>query len=398
MIQLKNLVAALGRDWRTEQYPLRPLGEHLDATLAWLCRAQDRHASGGVAAGYTLHQGWMPEYPETTGYIIPTFLDYAELAGDSRYTERARRMGAWESDIQLADGGVRGRTQDAPVVFDTGQVIFGWVALYERFGDARSLESACRAGDWLLRHQDDDGKWTRFEFKNVPHTYNTRVAWPLLLLARAAGRDDYRRAAVANLEWTLRQEQGEGWFDHMSFTHGAEPFTHTIAYTLEGLLEASLLVPDESLAQRLRAPVQRASGALLKRYALDAVGPAGVGSTPAVLPATLAADWSTQAKSVCLTGNAQFALIWQQMWRQTGDARYLAAADRVLAVVRAQHAVAHPDPAIAGAVAGSSPCWGAYLRLWYPNWAAKFFADALLRRLAIEASAPAAGALRATVG
>ena len=40
------------------------------------------------------------------------------------------------------------------------------------------------------------------------------------------------------------------------------------------------------------------------------------------------------------------------------------------------------DPVVRGGIAGSSPIWGDYSRFEYPNWAAKFFADALLMDLA----------------
>ena len=48
--------------------------------LEWLCRAQDHSAStdGGVARSYSLLTGWASSYPETTGYIIPTFLERAK--------------------------------------------------------------------------------------------------------------------------------------------------------------------------------------------------------------------------------------------------------------------------------------------------------------------------------
>jgi hypothetical protein len=35
-----------------------------------------------------------------------------------------------------------------------------------------------------------------------------------------------------------------------------------------------------------------------------------------------------------------------------------------------------------GAIAGSAPIWGRYSMFEYPNWAAKFFADALMLKLA----------------
>jgi hypothetical protein len=36
---------------------------------------------------------------------------------------------------------------------------------------------------------------------------------------------------------------------------------------------------------------------------------------------------------------------------------------------------------VTGAVAGSSPIWGRYSMFEFPNWAAKFFADALIMDL-----------------
>ena len=36
--------------------------------------------------------GWVAPYPATTGYIIPTMLRYADVAGDKDALERARRM------------------------------------------------------------------------------------------------------------------------------------------------------------------------------------------------------------------------------------------------------------------------------------------------------------------
>src|SRR5713101_2568187 len=53
----------------------------IDEAIAWLCRAQDHSASrdGGVARHLSLISGWGTSYPETTGYIVPTMLMYANL-------------------------------------------------------------------------------------------------------------------------------------------------------------------------------------------------------------------------------------------------------------------------------------------------------------------------------
>jgi hypothetical protein len=38
------------------------------------------------------------------------------------------------------------------------------------------------------------------------------------------------------------------------------------------------------------------------------------------------------------------------------------------------------DPALDGAIPGSFPLFGEYMRAGYPNWATKYFIDALLLR------------------
>ena len=47
-----------------------------------------------------------------------------------------------------------------------------------------------------------------------------------------------------------------------------------------------------------------------------------------------------------------------------------------------------PDTAIRGGIAGSSPIWGDYSRFEYPNWAAKFFSDALMMDMTDTAVPP----------
>ncbi len=63
--------------------------------------------SGGVSAGYSLENGWTPPYPETTGYIIPTFIKYSKLVNNKEYLNRAIKMADWEIEIQMKDGAVR---------------------------------------------------------------------------------------------------------------------------------------------------------------------------------------------------------------------------------------------------------------------------------------------------
>ena len=71
--------AAIARDCRSSDPGAEPV---LHALLEWLSLAQDRSASadGGVARTFDLLRGWETSYPETTGYIVPTFIDYAQTS------------------------------------------------------------------------------------------------------------------------------------------------------------------------------------------------------------------------------------------------------------------------------------------------------------------------------
>ena len=135
---------------------------HLDAAIGWLTRAQDATATGGIARGYSLvwnpyfgGRGWEPAYPETTGYIIPTLLTCAHDLRRVDLRARAMRAAEWECDVQMPSGAVQGGVigqEVAPAIFNTGQVIFGWLAAYERTGTSafRARRRAC--GDSISCH------------------------------------------------------------------------------------------------------------------------------------------------------------------------------------------------------------------------------------------------------
>ena len=74
----------------------------IEEGIAWLGRAQDHSTSrdGGVARHYSLTEGWSTSYPETTGYIVPTLIDYGLESGQREPIERARRMLDWLVSIQ----------------------------------------------------------------------------------------------------------------------------------------------------------------------------------------------------------------------------------------------------------------------------------------------------------
>jgi len=351
----------------------RPHEDHLQAAIDWLCRAQDvRDAeadAGSVSAGWSFEDGWLPGYPETTGYIIETFLCAAEVLNRPELVERAGRMIDWECSIQLPDGafpGHFGEVGSRPVIFNTGQIMHGLIAGYSQLGRTDCLEAAVRAGHWLVQQQDEDGCWRRYEHNDIPHVYNTRASWALLATGLLAGEADLVAAARRNLDWALSRQTPSGWFADNAFVADRAPFTHTIAYAIRGFLESGVLLEED---RYLQAAVVAGQG-LAQAQRKDGW-----------LAGTYRDDWVAAAGYCCLTGLAQMSLNWTRLAQVTGDEGFRENARAGLAYLKTTQKLDAGDPVVRGGIAGSSPIWGDYSRFEYPNWAAKFFADALLMDL-----------------
>jgi hypothetical protein len=170
--------------------------------------------------------------------------------------------------------------------------------------------------------------------------------------------------AHANLDWALAVRNSLGWFEHCGFGAGQAPFTHTIAYTVEGLLEAGFLLEEERYLEAAR----RTAEALLSYVRPD-------GFVPGRIDTAGLGD----ARFTCLTGNCQLAAICARLYALDGDERFRATAVRVLRYVMSHQTLDTSDPDVRGAIKGSQPVWGAYAPFAYPSWAARFFIDAMLR-------------------
>jgi hypothetical protein len=338
--------------------------------IAWLCLTHDVTGRRGCSKGFSLLTGWMAPFPETTGYIIGTLLDYSRLTDDESLVERARQMADWEIEVQNPDGGVIvGLLSSRPkpsTVFNTGMVMHGWLDLYELEREERYLESAVQGGLYLVRNQDDDGAWRgACEYRDVPHTYSARVSWALLRLAELTGEDLFKLTARRQLDWVLSRQQANGWLDACAFVPSMDPNTHVIAYTLRGLIESALLLDHGPYldAARMTAEV------LLGRF-----------REFGTLPATYDRHWTPTARYECVTGIAQLAGIWLRLYQLTDEPRLRDAGVDALGLAVSRQSSVDWGP-VRGAVPGSFPIYGRYAPLQYPNWATKFLVDSLLRRL-----------------
>jgi hypothetical protein len=371
--------ALAGSARRSRQYPAgdeAKLPSRLQATYEWLCQAQDAGTDDGVCAIFDLWSGtWSESYPETTGYIIPTLLALANARDEEEPRRRALRMADWSCERQMEDGAVLSGLlgmRRGPAVFNTGQVVFGWVCAFQQSGERRYALAARRACEWLLANQSPDGAWRAnlSVMTSAPvFAYNVRCAWALIYAGQSLEEPSYVTAAQRAADWTLQQQNDAGWFRNNSFALGEVPLLHTIAYVIEGLLGVHAF----TLEPRYLEAARRAVDQVVRCYEAGR------------LAGRLDEDWRPSVSWRCPTGEAQIAVVLHRLARELPDSGYREIASRLIGdVSAAQLSLTGRAPRVPGSgptvggVPASFPLWGDYVRFGLTNWAAKFFLDALM--------------------
>ena len=361
----------MGHPVQTEQRP------HLLAALEWLERAHDATGEGGIARGYSIVwnpyfkcRGWQPAYPEATGYIVPTLYLAAQHLNRPDLSVRAERAARWEVEIQLPSGALQGGVigeRPSPAVFNTGQVIFGWLAAFLATGSGIFADAARRAGRFLVAMLDDDGLWRRANslFAHPQATlYNARTAWALAEAGRQLDVPEFEVAAARSLSAVARLQHDDGWIPDCCLTDPLRPLLHTLAYAIRGLLEGGRVLGDQHLIHRAELAAENMTAAMR---------PDGR------LPGRFAARWRPAASWSCLTGQAQMANIWLRLFEITGERKWLEPVGPVLRFLKSTQNRTSRDPGLCGGVKGSFPLGGEYGSYQTLSWATKFFVDALIR-------------------
>jgi len=280
-------------------------------------------------------------------------------------------MADWLLRTQLDSGAFPGGVDpdpgSDPSVFNTGQILFGLVRAFEETGDEQFLDAVERAATWLVDVQHEKGYWDQFDYRGEIHSYCSRVGWALLEAHSVTGNDVFLNSATTHLEWVTSTQTDDDWFEYAAFSPGELPYLHTIAYTVRGLLEGGLLLDDERFVTTARATADR----LLKCQ-----------REKGVLRGAYNRSWNG-SDFYCLTGNAQTALVWLRLYERFGDERYLDGATTEVEFLKRHHRL-DEQSALRGGIQGSQPVWGPYMRFRYPNWAVKFFCDAIMAKSRVE--------------
>jgi malonyl-CoA O-methyltransferase len=267
-------------------------------------------------------------YPEVTGYYIPTLLSIGEIA-------LAEGFARWLVSVQNPDGSFSLTDKSQAFVFDTGQVIRGWVSIIDRLPELTApLQRAC---DWIVQGADPvsgrfqapapGGAWSLGPRGEVSEGIHLYVLQPLRDAAAALNRPDIRAAADKALQYYLATVPATDF-------SGRNMLSHFYGYMQEAFFELGC-IEEARRGMASAAAFQLPSGAV---------------------PAYSDVPW------VCSTGLAQLAKVWYFL----GD---LARADRAMAfLAQLQNA--------SGGFYGSYGVAAAYFPAEEISWAVKYWIEA----------------------
>jgi uncharacterized protein YyaL (SSP411 family) len=308
-------------------------------------------------------RGWSAPYPETTGYIIETLLDYYAVLQEDWLRDYALAGADWICTLQRPNGALPGGlgTEGKDSVFNTGMMLFGLHRAYLFTQNHKYLNTTNRAADWLLESLSSDATWKQGAYVEgyIP-AYYTRVIWALLSLNETLQRADIQDAMQKAMSFYKHSFNDNGTVKNWAFRANEKAFTHTIAYTQRGFLESARFLKDESLL-KIAMTI-----ALTLMEDFDKNGK---------LAGAYDENWQGDYSFRCNTGNAQLSLNLSRLSQLTDNQVFAKYAQLFFKTVECAPSTL-PFRGYRGAIAGSKPIWGAYQPFQYVNWAAKFWLDA----------------------
>jgi len=365
---VKRFLLRKGAFNQVNTYSAEEKKQSLIKATDWLMAAQKANTDGGMGS-YHLINKWSSSYPETTGYIIPTLINYGNEYNHPEAIDAAVRAADFLLKIQKESGGWQGGrvSENKPeIVFNTGQVIRGMVAAFKQSGRQEYLDAGLKAGRWLSEIIHPEGFWKTHALMNKERVYDTFVDVPLLQLYQITGDENLKTTAIRNLDWVIHDKMQEnGWFEDCDNTvkRNDKPILHTIAYTLEGLIDSGLILKNEKYIKAAAKGAGKLRDLFLSQGFLNG---------------RYDRNWNGSEYMIC-TGCAQMAMIWFKLYKMMGERSYLEAARKMMnLLIFIQSRGIHESSNTLGAIPGSFPLWGRYEPFAFPNWATKFFCDALL--------------------
>lgn len=190
-----------------------------EKAVSWLLKHQV--PDGGIAYSNKESRA----YPEVTGYLIPTLIDYG-------YYEEAKACVKWLLGIQEEDGGFADINHIREFVFDSAQILRGFLCFYDdqEIGTQvrRAIERICAYLYFNMVNGGKGGYIRQYEHDSmIPETILLYTLPPFQKAAKLLGRSDYLEAI----------EQCIFFYEkHNAFLRITD-LTHFLAYEIEALID-----------------------------------------------------------------------------------------------------------------------------------------------------------------
>ena len=280
--QLRRVKAHLGRMVRKTRSDLKFLREKASAKMrsekkvsfrfgeAWRWLKAREILGEGIGTSDRTNQS----YPEVTGYIIPSILDWGER-------DMSIRLAEWLISIQNPDGSWNASDNKIAYTFDTGQILKGLISLVDE--KPQYKEAIIKGCDWIMTKQrtdgsietPDDSAWGLPGGKCVPEAIHLYALQPILAASKKWNIPKYEECVKKALGFYLAQP------DLTDFN----TLSHFHAYIIEGLID---------LGQTDRAKKAMAE---IEKYQNKN------GSVPAY----------PDVRWICSTGLFQYAVCWYKL-------------------------------------------------------------------------------------
>ena len=333
--------------------------QHLSMAADWLLFMQNQ--DGGYSRKFSFISGKDISYIETTGYSIPTLVKAGLYLQKEKYINSALKAGQWLLNIQNPDGSFSEIDTNTPYAFDTGQCLIGLNYLYEYTQNKTYLEAARKASYWLYNNQEADGSWERVAYNAQKHSYYTRVAAAMYKYADIVNDPTIRVAALKNIDWVMSSQMENGFFRYSSFVKNIPAYLHTLIYILEGLLDVYELNQDKKILEAILKNAEEFKNINLHR--------------DVVLCSQYDENFHCTNKERCVTGLAQWAGVALRLYAITKDDDYKKCATNTIFYLKAKQL---KSSSMKGGFSASIPFWGRYGSFNFVNWSNKFFIDSML--------------------
>lgn len=344
------------------------------AAMEWMIYATRRKAGKGIPHSRWLFipddMAWKPSYPETSAYAIENFFLRNVHFPETQHTI-SFQIGDWLLEQQSADGFFySGLKKQKPSLFNTAQIIEGLSLLYQNQQNEKYYNSILKAHRWFISQIREDGVWQEGLYVHAWFpVYYAHALWKYLQIDLKYF-DGENLGLLTKSYVHLFDKAQRDLFSNSGFYPNKPSLSHTLAYSLEGLLECAKILQNVKhihwIYDTLFEFSERSSGG--KKF-----------------PARFLNNTTWDASFICTTGHAQFASLFYWAYEAKNASWAFDTAEHLLqSLVDIQFM--NTCAGIRGAFPASYPIWKPYFPFRIVNWTQKFFLDACWRRRIIVGS------------